>query len=139
MLEPKEKETLEKASADSASSLSKTLEVEKSVNELKVAIAEQAKGQEAIAGAIGNLTKILGKMAGVDDGAAVQKVNRTAVTATLTKEQDNGAEPEFKSKSQEEIAKMSPKDREAYTLEAFKHAQANPDLIQKIPGRVSAR
>jgi hypothetical protein len=119
MLEPREKEQLERARADSASSLSKIEEVEKTVYEMK-------RGQEQIAASIGNLTKIIGKMAGIEEiGTAVQKVVRTSASQFVTKEQDNG------SAGTNDLSKLKPEER---VHEEMKKALLNPVLSQEQPG-----
>ena len=118
MLEPREKEQLERARADSASSLSKIEEVEKTVYEMK-------RGQEQIAASIGNLTKIIGKMAGIDEsGTPVQKVVRNSAGQLVTKEQDNGG-------GANDLSKLKPEER---AHEEMKKALMNPVLSQEQPG-----
>ncbi len=119
MLEPREKEQLERARADSASSLSKIEEVEKTVYEMK-------RGQEQIAASIANLTKIIGKMAGIEEsGNAVQKVVRTSAGQFVTKEQDNGGA------GANDLSKVKPEER---AHEEVKKALMNPVLSQEQPG-----
>jgi hypothetical protein len=118
MLDPREKEQLERARADSASSLSKIEEVEEVVTEMK-------KGQEQIAASIANLTKIIGKMAGIDEsGAAVHKVHRAATPQFITKEQDNGA-------GVTDLSRLKPEER---LHEEMKKALMNPVVSQEQPG-----
>jgi hypothetical protein len=126
IMEANEKVLLEKAAADSASSLSKFADVEKQVTELKTAQEAQAKGQEEIVKTLSNITKILGKMAGVDEGTQAQKVVRNAGAALVTKEQDNGG-------TVTDVSKMSQHDQ-------FKNAldPANVQVIEKMPGRLTA-
>ena len=119
MLDPREKEQLERARADSASSLSKIEEVEETVREMK-------KGQEQIAASIANLTKIIAKMAGIDEsGSAVQKVHRTSAPQFITKEQDSGGA------GANDFSKLKPEER---IHEEMKKALMNPVLSQEQPG-----
>ncbi len=118
MLDPREKEQLERARADSASSLSKIEEVEE-------AVAEMKKGQEQIAASIANLTRTIGKMAGIDEsGAAVHKVHRAVAPQFITKEQDNGA-------GATDLSKLKPEER---LHEEMKKALMNPVVSQEQPG-----
>jgi hypothetical protein len=118
MLDPREKEQLERARADSASSLSKIEEVEETVTEMK-------KGQEQIAASIANLTKIIGRMAGIDEsGAAVHKVHRATAPQFITKEQDTGA-------GAADLSRLKPEER---LHEEMKKALMNPVVSQEQPG-----
>ena len=119
MLEPREKEQLERARADSASSLSKIEEVEETVSEMR-------KGQEQIAASIANLTKIIGKMAGIEEGGmAVHKVHRAASPHFITKEQDSGGA------GVNDLSKLKPEER---LHEEMKKALMNPVLCKEQPG-----
>lgn len=113
MLEAKDKQQLEKASADSSSALSKMTELEKTVTELKT-------GQEEIGKSLTNLTKILEKLSGVSEHP-IQTVARTAVT--VTKADDNRqAEPEEKDPLKK----------------AFRDAYQNPQDARRFNGMAGA-
>jgi hypothetical protein len=119
MLEPREKEQLERARADSASSLSKIEEVEETVSEMR-------KGQEQIAASIANLTRIIGKMAGIDEsGTAIHKVHRAASPQFITKEQDSGGA------GANDPSQLKPEER---LHEEMKKALMNPVLCKEQPG-----
>jgi hypothetical protein len=119
MLDPREKEQLERARADSASSLSKIEEVEETVTEMK-------KGQEQIAASIANLTKIISKLAGMDEGdSSVHKVNRTAAPQFVTKEQDSGGA------RGNDPSRLKADER---LHEEMKKALMNPVVSQEQPG-----
>jgi hypothetical protein len=102
-MDPKDKQQLEKAASDSASSLSKVAELEKGINELKGDMSEGFKGVFKALDAFVEAMK--------PAPATAQKAARTAVT--VTKEMDTQAATE---PSEADLAKMSPAERAIHEL-----------------------
>lgn len=134
-LEKADQDKLNKAADDSASSLSKIAEVEKGIGELKAAQAEATKGQEAIAGALTNITKVLEKLSGVGEPAGkVVPIRTVPPTVTVTKESDGGAPGEFTELSAEDVEKLSPAKREEYTKAMMKFNMSQAKVTREQPG-----